>query len=59
MNGKRWVTTLIAAAMLLICAGTVYADKTITGLGTGAITDPKEPDGPFALWLGSTVYYGT
>ena len=54
MRGKRWITTLIVAAMMLICTGTVYADKTITGLGTGAIANPDAQNG--GGW--SYVYYG-
>ena len=38
----------------------VYADteKTITGLGTGAIVNPTEPLSTTSAWSGSFVYYG-
>lgn len=33
-------------------------DKTIIGLGTGAITDPEVPASKDSAWSGSYVYYG-
>ena len=52
---------------LILCMGElsstglkVFAadEKTITGLGTGAITDPVEPANATDAWSGSYVVYG-
>ena len=33
-------------------------DKTVSGLGTGAISDPAEPETKDSAWSGSYVYFG-
>ena len=59
MKGKKRITTLIVAALILVCAGTVYADKTITGLGTRVISNPVNGNTQdLTSWKGSYVYYG-
>ena len=39
-------------------AGSAAPEKTITGLGTGAITNPVQPANEDYDWSGSYVYYG-
>ena len=39
-------------------AESAASEKTITGLGTGAITNPDEPANTTDAWSGSYVYYG-
>ncbi|MBP5606660.1 MAG: hypothetical protein J6X66_00115, partial [Lachnospiraceae bacterium] len=61
---KRLLTMLLT---LVLCVGEISAtglkvfaadEKTITGLGTGAITDPVVLDDIYESWSGSFVYYG-
>ncbi len=63
---KGVVTTMLTVAMVLETlplprlALSAYADmeKTITGLGTGAIVNPASPTETTSAWSGSYVYYG-
>ncbi len=67
-KGNKLIGALLALVMVLstlagvlpYTALTVRAesDKTITGLGVGAITDPVQPTTWNASWSGSFVYYG-
>lgn len=49
---------LLMAALLFALPVTAYADKTITGLGTGTIGNPAAPASATSPWSGSYVYYG-
>ena len=62
---SRALTGLLCAAMVIgfLAGGAIPAmaaepEKTITGLGTGAITNPVRPADPSSAWSGSYVYYG-
>ncbi len=62
---SRALTGLLCAAMVIgfLAGGVIPAmaaepEKTITGLGTGAITNPVRPADPSSAWSGSYVYYG-
>ena len=63
-KAKRFLSMLLT---LSLCVGefsfmgikaSAEGEKTITGLGTGAITDPVAPVADTDAWGGSFVYYG-
>ncbi len=56
---KKTAVLLVFTALFSLFAVTAYgADKTITGLGTGAIGNPTVPANENSAWRGSFVYYG-
>ena len=64
---KRMIGTLLVAVLMLgsvsfspfsVVVKADEPDKTITGLGMGAITNPVQPANTTDAWRGSYVYYG-
>ncbi len=66
---KNVLSIVLAASLILggvplnglmtpVYADPVPAEKTITGLGTGAIGNPVPPEDKDTPWTGSYVYYG-
>ena len=44
--------------VMTVRADSTAAEKTVTGLGTGTITNPVQPANTTDAWSGSYVYYG-
>ncbi|MBP5151562.1 MAG: hypothetical protein ILP13_01455, partial [Lachnospiraceae bacterium] len=60
---KKCMCLILSAVLTMTLPGfslevKADTDKTITGLGTGAITNPAAPTDENSAWSGSYVYYG-